>query len=193
MLADHHAAEDGVQEVWARVLRTLPDYEIREVPFSVWLFRVARNWALNYLEKHGRVVPEDPHIVGARLEAALPPGVIDELPDEQLLRTLRQMPLAQRQVLALRHVAGLSVAEVATIIDRSEDAVHQLQRRGLKFLRTRLALPPRAPARSERRDRPLAMRRRLTERRVADARRLVLAGCLTNAESASVFTRLSGY
>jgi RNA polymerase sigma-70 factor (ECF subfamily) len=46
---------------------------------------------------------------------------------------------SQRDVLVLRFLAGLSVRDVAETLDRSEDSVKALQRRGLAALRLSLA------------------------------------------------------
>ena len=55
--------------------------------------------------------------------------------DQRLLELLRQLPPDQREVLALRFVADLPLAEVAELLSRSVGAVKQLQRRGLIALR----------------------------------------------------------
>ena len=52
-----------------------------------------------------------------------------------IVELLRELPADQRDVLALRVIADLSVDAVAEIIGRSPGAVKQLQRRGLLGLR----------------------------------------------------------
>lgn len=62
--------------------------------------------------------------------------------DEQLLRlgrALFQLPDDQRQAVELHHLKGLTVAEVATLMDRTRPAVVGLLFRGLKRLREILA------------------------------------------------------
>jgi RNA polymerase sigma-70 factor (ECF subfamily) len=58
--------------------------------------------------------------------------------DPELTALLAALPEAQRDVLLLRVVAGLDVAEVAELLGRSEGAVKQLQHRALTTLRQRL-------------------------------------------------------
>jgi RNA polymerase sigma-70 factor (ECF subfamily) len=58
-----------------------------------------------------------------------------------IVRLLQTLPDDQREVLALRFIADLSVDAVADIIGRSPGAVKQLQRRGLIALRRMMAEP----------------------------------------------------
>src|SRR5437763_767077 len=72
----------------------------------------------------------------------------DDVGQERLdaLRTaLAALPPDQRRVMLLRLVAGLSPAEIAVRMDRSEDAVHALQHRARRRLRRELALLGSAP------------------------------------------------
>ena len=48
----------------------------------------------------------------------------------------------QRQVISLRVIAGLSLEETATVMDRSVGSIKQLQRRGLESLRSLLVREP---------------------------------------------------
>jgi RNA polymerase sigma factor (sigma-70 family) len=57
---------------------------------------------------------------------------------ERVIEVLDILPVDQREVLLLRVVADLSVAQVAEIIGRSVGAVKQLQRRGLVAIRQAL-------------------------------------------------------
>lgn len=52
---------------------------------------------------------------------------------------LSRLPEAQREVVALRHLADLSIEQVAEVLGRTPGAVKQLQRRGLLALRDILA------------------------------------------------------
>ena len=60
---------------------------------------------------------------------------IESMAAAAIVELLRELPADQRDVLALRVIADLSVDAVAEIIGRSPGAVKQLQRRGLLGLR----------------------------------------------------------
>jgi RNA polymerase sigma-70 factor (ECF subfamily) len=55
------------------------------------------------------------------------------------LRLLRSLPRSQADVIALRVIGGLSVAQTAATIGKSEGAVRVLAHRGLNQLREQLS------------------------------------------------------
>ena len=46
IVRDRHEAEDITQSLFAKLLTKIQKYEQREVPFSAWILRVARNTTL---------------------------------------------------------------------------------------------------------------------------------------------------
>lgn len=72
----------------------------------------------------------DPRVTPSAEQEAM-----DAIGASGIARMLQELPTDQRDVLALRIVADLSVEAVARIIGRSPGAVKQLQRRGLLALR----------------------------------------------------------
>ena len=132
---DVHTAEDLTSEVFIRMIRSLPNYRPQEVPFLAWLFQIARNLSIDYYRSAGsvRTLP---------MEESLPAGNDDptravdrRLTSQKLLEALRRLNDDQRDVIVLRFVAGMPIAEVAEAMNRSEDAIKGLQRRALIVLR----------------------------------------------------------
>src|SRR4029079_16151851 len=58
ILHDHHEAEDITQMVFAKLMTRIAKYEQREVPFTAWIMRVARNAAFDHL-RASRAVPTE--------------------------------------------------------------------------------------------------------------------------------------
>jgi RNA polymerase sigma-70 factor (ECF subfamily) len=144
-------AEDAAQNVFLTLLEALPRYERREAPFRGWLFVIVRNHARAVLKRNARVE------LHAQLEPE-PPGAAEpapptdsELPalgwvaDRELLLFIERLPLAQRQVLALRYMLDLSYPEIAAVLDRGQDDVRSLHSRAVRFLRARLTAVGRSP------------------------------------------------
>jgi RNA polymerase sigma-70 factor, ECF subfamily len=174
-LGDEHEAEDAAHEIFVKLLDALPTYELRAVPFRIWLFRIVRNHTINHLRKHRRISVMAPDQVNRRLEeiqVRTPADAVLALDDDDLLRLIGCLPIAQRQVVVLRYVMDFDIADVATILGRSANAVSMLQQRAFAILRSRLVESGRAP---EARAARLPMRRQAGVAVVSARRRLALA------------------
>lgn len=136
------AAEDLASDTWLAVAQGLPRFVGGPDELRAWLFAVARNKIVDHYRAAGRRVPlvdrddGDSHIavggtvvedhaevVSARLDA-----------QESIRRLLEHLPADQAEVVLLRVVGDLSVAQVAQIMGRSAGSVRVLQHRALKSL-----------------------------------------------------------
>jgi RNA polymerase sigma-70 factor (ECF subfamily) len=123
IVGDHHEAEDITQGVFLKLTRVIGSYTARDVPFGAWLRRVARNAAVDTLRAK-RPMP----VHELRVSEHSP----DELRSERvrdLRQALERLPYEQREVLILRHLAGLSPREIAEMLDKTEAAIHGLHHR----------------------------------------------------------------
>jgi RNA polymerase sigma-70 factor (ECF subfamily) len=129
IVRDEHEAEDVTQQVFAKLLGSLPRYQPRSVPFSAWILRVAHNAAIDHMRAR-RPVP---------VEEIRGPEPVDDGAARETFRDFRvalgTLPNEQREVLLLRFLVGLSPREIAERMGRSEDAVNGLQHRGRRRLR----------------------------------------------------------
>lgn len=138
---DHHAAEDITQHVFAKLIRVIGKYEEREVPFIAWILRVARNAAVDHIRRQRLIPVEEIRMTH--------PGTGEATRSEQindLKGALAALPVAQREVLVLRHFAGLTPSEIATRTGKSEGAVHGLHHRGRRALAADLTARGAAPS-----------------------------------------------
>lgn len=129
---DHHEAEDITQNVFAKLMSGIKKYEQRDAPFAAWIMRVARNAALDHLRARRAIPTEDVRVadtdhVQARLSR-----------NQGLREAFEQLPDDQREVLVLRHVAGLSPVEIAAALEKTESSVHGLHHRGRRTLQEKL-------------------------------------------------------
>ena len=139
IVSDEYDAEDITSEVFARLPRALSHYRVSATPFAAWLLRVARNASLDHLRAQRSVPQADVHAQGNVVELHAHERFDD------LRAALAALPDDQRQVMLLRLVAGLTPGEVAERLDRSVDAVHALQHRARRRLRTELTQAGWAP------------------------------------------------
>ena len=61
-------------------------------------------------------------------------AVLAGLTNEVLLKALTELPTEQRECLIMRFLQGLSIAETAQALGRSDGAIKQLQLRGVRNL-----------------------------------------------------------
>ncbi|MFC2022787.1 sigma-70 family RNA polymerase sigma factor, partial [Chloroflexota bacterium] len=103
--------------------------------FSAWLYRIAHNQAVDFLRKKNKraAVPIDESLPS---RDAGPQQLAEQRLDiRELVSASRQLTRAQREVIALRFASGLSIAEVARVMGRSEGAVKALQHSAVVSLR----------------------------------------------------------
>ncbi len=129
---DQHEAEDVTQQVFLKLMSVIHKYQPREVPFTSWLLRVARNAALDHLRQR-RMVPCAEVFEDSR-------EVDDSGRDRRwgIEQALEALPDEQRNVVVLRHLVGLSPGEIADRMGRSEASIHGLHHRARKALRREL-------------------------------------------------------
>jgi RNA polymerase sigma-70 factor (ECF subfamily) len=132
ILRDRHEAEDVTQDVFTKVMTAIRNYEQRSVPFAAWITRVARNAAIDHMRRRRAIPFEEVGAVDQVHEHA------DSERLESLRIAIRSLPDEQREVMVLRHVAGLSPSEIAERLGKTEGAVHGLHHRGRGAVRTAL-------------------------------------------------------
>ena len=132
-------AEDLTILTFVRMMESLDRFESRSTPFAAWLYRIARNLAIDHFRSAARARAR--HGASEERAAARDESAEDEalsvLDREVLREELAALPLAQREVLTLKFVCGLTNAEIAAVLAKSEGAVKALQRRALAALQRR--------------------------------------------------------
>lgn len=131
-------AEDLTEIVFLRAWQALGHNPPREIPFRLWLYRIAHNAVIDHYRtrKNNLALDEAPplaapddsleYLVGQREQQAM----ID--------RTMLQLKADHQQILTYRFFAGLSHREIALVMERDEQAVRALQYRAIKALRSLL-------------------------------------------------------
>jgi RNA polymerase sigma-70 factor (ECF subfamily) len=129
-------AEDLTSETFFRALRSMASFRWQGKDFGAWLMTIARNLTADHF-KSGRTrleyATED---MSAHDSATAGPesAVLASLTNEALLKALHKLPGEQQECLIMRFLQGLSIAETAQVLGRSDGAVKQLQLRGVRHL-----------------------------------------------------------
>jgi RNA polymerase sigma-70 factor (ECF subfamily) len=133
IVRDEHEAEDVTQHVFAKLMIVIPKFREGEGLFDAWLLRVARNVAIEHVRRRRAVLSED----GRELEG-VPVDSDAQLRSLALRDALAALPGDQCEVLVLRHLVGLSPAEIAVRLGRSSASVWGLHHRAARSVRAEL-------------------------------------------------------
>ena len=128
--------DDVAQEVCLALLSALPSYRDMGRPFGAFVFAIAAHKVADAARGAARaplpvpVLPDLPDRCPGPEETVLKSG------DARLARALlAHLPAAQRRLLLLRVVAGLSAEDTGYVLDMSPGAVRVAQHRALARLR----------------------------------------------------------
>lgn len=147
LTADRDDADDLVQEVFVRLVRTIGAYE-HDGRFEAWLFRIATNLARD----RGRRIRRSPGFDSIDRPGATEPigtgrgaGEGDRRgPDQRIWaheegdavqRALAELPLIEREVILLRHYSSMTFAEIADAMEIPLGTALARAHRGLAKLR----------------------------------------------------------
>ena len=115
-------ARDASQEVWIRVWRNIKGFR-GESAFSTWLYRIAVNTCLNIRQRESR---REGREVGGETSYLPEPPVGDADPEaaalsaerrDEIQAALGHVRAEHRTALVLRHMKGLSYAEIAEVLE----------------------------------------------------------------------------
>lgn len=132
---DSQTAEDLTADVFLRMVEAIPNYRIEATPFQAWLFQIARNLAIDHFRRNS-----------AHPVTAIHENMDDDTPDVEstldfhltsrgLAEAFAKIDDGQRDVLLMRFIEEMPIAEAARVLHKTEDAIKALQRRGLNALR----------------------------------------------------------
>lgn len=144
MIGDSHLAEDVFQQVFVKVAKNAGLYDGR-ASFSTWLFRIARNAALDELRRRKRH-PDGPSgerdlsaMADTRVETPL-----DRLTREELGRRMRaaieELPEAQREAFLLKEEGDLDFGEIGAVLGCGKETAKSRFRLAVGKLRALLGM-----------------------------------------------------
>jgi RNA polymerase sigma-70 factor, ECF subfamily len=118
-------AQDASQEVWVRVWRNIEGFRA-ESAFSTWLYRITVNTCLTFRQRESRrhereyglsteempYLPEPPGT-----EADPEAAALSAERKQEIQAALKHLRAEHRAALVLRHMEGLSYAEIAEVLE----------------------------------------------------------------------------
>jgi RNA polymerase sigma-70 factor (ECF subfamily) len=134
-LGDRTEAEDLTEQVFLKTLESIKSFKWKGMPFSAWLFRIAHNQVIDYYRKMSKRqnLPLDDAILSGGVDTASAAEL--NLKMDELKVAMTGLTDLQRQVIVLRFTSGLSIAETAKSMGKSDGAVKALQHSAVAALR----------------------------------------------------------
>lgn len=144
---DREEAKDLSQEAFLRAFTHLKGFDLR-AGFYTWFYRILVNVCLDYRRRRGRVVWESLDQKANGVDDG--PGVASELatPDQEAIsgeisrrvgEALQALPAKQRTAFILKNHQGLSIQQIAEVMQTAEGTVKAHLHRAVTALRQRLA------------------------------------------------------
>jgi RNA polymerase sigma-70 factor (ECF subfamily) len=145
-VGDQALAEDLLQETFWRVWKSAEAYQSERGAFTSWLFRIARNLAIDAYRRRN-VRPQalqtqegsDPileEVADRDMDVAEQVQAI--LQSRQIRKALATLPQVQRQVIEMAYFYGMTRQEIAEATGEALGTIHTRARLGLEKLRAEL-------------------------------------------------------
>jgi RNA polymerase sigma-70 factor (ECF subfamily) len=133
-------AEDLTSETFVRGLRAIQRFTWQGKDFGAWLTTIARNLIADHFKSSRsrlEIVSDD--VPEGRTTASSPEDdVLALISNEMLFDAVNSLPPEQRDCVLMRFIQGMSIAETAAALQRSEGAIKQLQLRAVRSLAKRV-------------------------------------------------------
>ncbi|HEU4910600.1 MAG TPA: sigma-70 family RNA polymerase sigma factor [Actinomycetes bacterium] len=144
-VGSHALAEDLTSETFVRALRRIDSFTWQGKDIGAWFVTIARNLVTDHVKSSRfRLEVSTADMLDAdRADEGIEDEVLARLQNAVLLDAVRELKPEQQECIVLRFLQGLSVAETAKAMGRSEGAVKQLQLRAVRALAKLLPEPVR--------------------------------------------------
>jgi len=140
-VGDTQEAEDLTETVFLKAWQAIAEYNDIGLKFSCWLYRIAHNVVVDF--HRARSVRSDIEQKCDGDDETLPDLFIKQTRDiedeRDLAQAISKLTGEQQQIILLRFIEGLSHAEIAQIIHKTEGACRMLQNRALIALHQQLS------------------------------------------------------
>ena len=139
-VANRALAEDLTSETFLRAMRRIDSFTWQGKDIAAWFVTIARNLIADHVKSakfRFEVATADMRDADERVDSP-DTEVLTRLRDERLVSAIRDLGSDQAECITLRFLQGLSLADTAKVLGKSEGAVKQLQLRATRALRRTL-------------------------------------------------------
>jgi len=135
-VGSHALAEDLTSETFLRALRRIDSFTWQGKDIGAWFPTIARNLVADHVKssRFKLEVTTADMLDADRADEGIEDEVLGRLQSAALLDAVRKLKPEQQECVVLRFLQGLTVAETAEVLGRSDGAVKQLQLRAVRAL-----------------------------------------------------------
>jgi RNA polymerase sigma-70 factor (ECF subfamily) len=132
-------AEDLTQEVFIKAYGSFSRYAYSGTSPLAYFYTIARNAIIDFRRKKKILILHEDDLLFIADDHDTPEdSAIRNQNSEMVHRAIASLNEDQQDVVVLHFIDGLSTKEIATMLDKSEEAIRQIQSRALKTLRRNL-------------------------------------------------------
>ncbi|MBN1289434.1 MAG: sigma-70 family RNA polymerase sigma factor [Actinobacteria bacterium] len=126
-------SQDLTGQTFLKAFENIDSFEIRDVAFSSWLYRIAHNLIVDYFRRESKRenIPIEEHPPTPSNRGNPVETVMADLDSERLYKAMHKLTHNQREVLILKFIDNLSNVQIAEIMGITVGAVKSTQKRGL--------------------------------------------------------------
>lgn len=130
-------AEDLTHEVFLSAWQNIQGYKYQGLPFSSWLYQIARNAVIDFYRTSKKTVQIE-MVNEEFIKTYLPtPKLLDiEFEFQKIKKYIAKLKPEHQDVLIMRFIEELPHGEIAVALGKSEGAIRLIQHRALKELKS---------------------------------------------------------
>lgn len=129
-------SEDLTQTVFLKAYNSLSKFNYTGSAPLAWLFTIARNCIIDFFRKSSNIQTESEELL---VYTPTNDDFVNELSQKQefdaIKNCIKTLSEEQQEVIVLKFINDLTNTEISQILGKSEEAIRQLQSRGIKNLR----------------------------------------------------------
>ncbi len=138
MLGNYQDTEDITQEIFIKTYKNLKKFNPKKASFRTWLYRIASNHTINYLNSKKFKYLSTADIEKINIEST---DNIEEklIKDEQINRIVLAMKtvltMKHQEIVSLHYFSGLTVKEISKALDIPDKTIYKALKTSLNKLR----------------------------------------------------------
>ena len=129
-------AEDITHKVFLSAWKNIKNYQDQSVPFSSWLYRIAKNKVIDHYRVKKTHTPLDSIQDSLHSDYNLELATEEALDLENVRSAIKELNQDQQDVLIMRFIEDLPIKEVAIALGKTESSVKLIQLRAIKKLKS---------------------------------------------------------